>query len=222
MMGGALWLRARPRHKVLFAVLFAVAVAAVFQFAPPQWMERMATIKTYQNDASAESRLYFWQLSWAMAEHHPIFGAGFRWMYFPTIANSALADSGLPALKEGRAAHSIWFEMLGDHGFIGLFLFVGLIVTGLINAAWIVRRSEGVPKLKWANDLGRALQASIVGLAAGGSFASLAMWDGCYLVLIVGAAARIIAAKELTAMGISRPGIIAPKQNNTSSVPVPA
>ena len=78
--------------------------------------------------------------------------------------------------------------------------------------------------LRWANDLGRALQASIIGFAAGGTFASLEMWDGYYLILVIAASARVIVAKELakapvvggtvakrsnrTAMSVARPAII--------------
>ena len=106
----------------------------------------MNTIETYKDDASAEGRLYYWQLSWAMAQHHPVFGAGFRWSYFPDVIefNSCSAPVCRP-LTRPRAAHSIWFQTLGDQGFVGLALFVGLFLTGLLNAAWIVRRSAGIP-----------------------------------------------------------------------------
>jgi putative inorganic carbon (hco3(-)) transporter len=221
-MGATLWLRARLAQKFVFAVVFAIAVAGVLEYAPPEWFERMNTIQTYKEDQSAESRLYVWQLSWAMAQHHPILGAGYRWMYFPTIVNSALADSGLPALTRPRAAHSIWFQMLSDHGFVGLGLFIALFVAGLLNAAWIVRRSKGIPALQWANDLGRALQASIIGFAAGGTFASLEMWDGYYLVLVIAAAARIIVAKECRATAVRRGGASIPEQRNGQRSPVPA
>jgi probable O-glycosylation ligase (exosortase A-associated) len=197
LMGAALWLRARWLHKFTLGILFAVLIAGVYQYAPPEWFDRMSTIKTYQSDTSAESRLYVWQLSWAMAERHPIMGAGFRWLYFPPLVNEELAGSGLPRLTQMRAAHSIWFEMLSDHGFVGLAIFVGLLVTGLVNAAWLVRRSKKIPALKWANDLGRALQASIVGFAAGGTFASLEMWDGFYIVVVFAASARLIVAREI-------------------------
>lgn len=203
LMGATFWLRARLAHKFMLAVVFAIAVAGVFEFAPSQWFDRMGTIQTYQSDESAESRLYFWQLSWAMAQHHPVTGAGYRWLYFPTIVNSTLADSGLPAIHKPRAAHSIWFQMLSDHGFVGLGLFLGLFVAGLLNAGWIVRQSKQIPSLRWANDLGRALQASIIGFAAGGTFASLEMWDGYYIVLVIAAAARVIVAKELAQKPVS-------------------
>ncbi len=214
-MGAAFWLRARWAHKFIFALVFAVAAAGVFEFAPAEWLGRMATIQTYKEDESAESRLYVWQLAWAMSQHHPVLGAGYRWMYFPTIVNSTLSDSGLPPLTKPRAAHSIWFQMLSDHGFIGLGLFLSLLVTGLLNAAWIVRRSRGVAALHWANDLGRALQASIIGFAAGGTFASLEMWDGFYIILVIGAAARVVVLKEFT----QQPGAAAPRVPRKSAAP---
>jgi hypothetical protein len=43
------------------------------------------------------------------------------------------------------------------------------------------------------------LQASLVGYCAGGSFATQAMFDGFYAVVIIAAAARRIVAAEITA-----------------------
>jgi probable O-glycosylation ligase (exosortase A-associated) len=218
IMGGTFWFRARVAHKIIFAVLFVVAISAVLQYAPPEWLERMGTIETYKDDQSAESRLYFWQLAWAMALHHPVMGAGYRWMYFPNIVNSTLADSGLPALERPRAIHSIWFEMLGNHGFVGLGLFVGLFLTGLVSAAWIVRNTKGNPAMRWADDLGRALQASLIGFAAGGTFVSLEMWDGFYVVVVMAAAARAIVARELSKKPL--PDGVPTLQKRQTSLPV--
>ncbi len=222
LMGATLWFRVRLAHKAVLAVLFAVAVVGVLEYAPPEWLGRMNTIQTYKADESAESRLYVWQLSWAMAQHHPFLGGGYRWMYFPGIVNSELADAGLPQLTKPRASHSIWFQMLSDHGFVGLGLFVGLFSVGLLNAIWIVRRTKTIPSLRWASDLGRALQASIIGFAAGGTFGSLEMWDGYYFVLVVAAAARTVVAKELASTAVSSRAQAARNKPSATTVATPA
>jgi probable O-glycosylation ligase (exosortase A-associated) len=194
-MGAMLWWRSR--RKVSMALLIAVAAVGVWNFAPDEWFERMGTIQTYQTDASAESRLYMWHLTWAMALKRPITGAGFHWSYYPAFVNRQLSDSGLPPLTRPRAPHSNWFEMLGDHGFVGLAIFIAILISTALDARWLVRHSRGNPDLEWANTLGRMLQASLVGYCAGGSFATLAMFDGFYAVVIIAAAARRIVAAEI-------------------------
>ena len=205
------------RRRVLGAALLVAATAAGWHFAPPGWLARMETINTYQQDASAESRLYMWRLSWAMALKHPILGTGVGWSYAVDDVNRQLADSGLhwpfgpstevgnvqfspdnpPPLVYPRVAHSIWFETLSDHGFPALVLFCAILLSVAIDARWLIRYARGHPELVWADQLGRLLQASLIGYAVAGTFASMNLYDGFYVIVIIAAAARRVVAGEL-------------------------
>ena len=194
-MAAVLWLRTRKKLGML--VLIAVAAVGVWKLAPAEWTERMATIETYQKDESAESRLYLWQLSWEMALKRPFTGAGFHWSFDPQSVNRQLWDSTLPKLTRARAPHSDWFEMLGDHGFPGLALYIAIIAAAALDAGWLMRRTRRRPDLLWANNLGRMLQVALIGYCVGGTFATLATYDGFYAVVIIAAAARRVVAAEL-------------------------
>jgi putative inorganic carbon (hco3(-)) transporter len=196
-MGAMLWWRSR--QKVATGLLIAIAAFGVWIFAPPQWFARMSTIETYDKDASAEGRIYFWHLSWAIAMKHPITGAGFQWSFDPVSVNRQLHDDSLPPLTKARAVHSNWFEMLSNHGFVGLAIYLAIIIGVAVDANWLVRHSRGDPDLLWANTLGRMSLASLIGYCAGGTFATWGMYDGFYaLVIIVAAARRILAAEIAT------------------------
>jgi putative inorganic carbon (hco3(-)) transporter len=194
-MASALWLRAR--HKVAVGSVIMVAAVGVLYSAPDEWLGRMETIRTYQEEGSAQGRFYYWQLSWNIALKYPVTGAGFRWTSNPNWVNRELAGSGLPPLARPRATHSIWFETLGNHGFVGLALFVLFFVIAVMDARWLIRRTRDRPDLAWANHFGRMLQVSVIGFAVGGSFVTLGMYDGFYVLVIMGAAARRIVAAEL-------------------------
>ena len=194
-MTSVLWLR--TRHKLAIAIVVVGAVGAVFLFAPAAWFARMQTIETYNEDSSARGRLFFWQLSWAVALKHPITGAGFNWSYNPYWVNSQTAGTGLPPLTRPRAPHSIWFKMVSNHGFVGLSLFVGLFVAAFLDAQWLIARTRDNVELAWANNFGRMLQASLAGFAVGGSFGNLDMYDGFYVLVIMVAAARRVVVAEL-------------------------
>jgi len=203
-VGTMLWWRSH--RKISMTLLIIVAAIGVWNYAPEEWFARMGTIETYQEDASAETRLYLWHLTWAMALKRPITGAGFHWSNNPAWVNHELAGSGLPPLTRARAPHSNWFEMLGDHGFVGLAIFIAILITTALDASWLVRHTRGNPDLEWANNLGRMLQASLVGYCAGGSFSTQAMFDGFYAVVIMNAAARRIVAAEITARNAAAVG----------------
>ncbi|BBM64728.1 hypothetical protein VA249_13740 [Vibrio alfacsensis] len=79
-------------------------------------------------DASAMGRLYAWEAAAKMALDNPLFGVGLDNFYFNYFYYSAHWD-GL-----NHAVHSTWFGVLAETGFLGLFLFVGLIIS-LLKAA---------------------------------------------------------------------------------------
>ena len=200
-MTSVLWLR--TRHKLAIAIVVVGAAVAVFQFAPSTWFARMQTIESYDEDELARGRLFFWQLSWAVALRHPIAGAGFNWSLDPYWVNNEVSGSGLPPLTRPRAPHSIWFKMVSNHGFIGLALFVGLFVAAFLDAQWLVRRTRDNVALAWANNFGRMLQASLVGFGVGGSFGNLDMYDGFYVLVIMVAVARRVVAAELASQRLA-------------------
>ena len=194
-MAAMLWLRARKKIQILLVIV--VAGVGLWHFAPEQWTARMFTIETYQTDASAESRLEMWERAWRLARQSPIVGGGFHWSYDPNVVNNLLLGNDMPRMTRPRAAHSNWFEMLGDHGFPGLALFVVILATTFFDASWLIRHTRRDPKLAWANNLGRMLQVALVGYCAGGSFATQALYDGFYAVVVIAAIARRIVFAEL-------------------------
>ncbi len=200
-MGATLWIRSRKKLQIL--LLLVVAAVGVWNFAPAEWTDRMFTIETYQKDPSAEGRLYMWQRNWALAKQSPIVGGGFHWSYDPDLVNRLFAGSDIPKLVTPLAAHSIWFEMLGDHGFVGLGLFIAILLSTFLDARWLIRQTRRNPDLLWANNLGRMVQVALVGYCAGGSFSTQAMYDGLYAIVIIAAVARRLVAAELTTSKIA-------------------
>ena len=109
------------------------------------------------------------KISLLIALDHPFFGGGMHavqqlsvWStYLPFLHYVNFVDTP-PADENPHAAHSIYFETLGDLGFIGLALFLAVLVATLLSCRKIHRMSKGHPSLAWAADLSRLLQVSIV------------------------------------------------------------
>jgi putative inorganic carbon (hco3(-)) transporter len=192
-MGAVTFLRSRA--KLAIGVLIVTVGLAAYAFAPPQWFNRMQTIETYEQDSSAMSRIYMWQVGLQVAEEYPLFGGGFKRTIFPETVNPFL--HGIPKMPARRDLHSIYLVVLSEHAWIGLALFLTIAGCSWRNCSWLVRRSRGRPDLVWANLLGRMGQAMLVGYLTGGAFLSQAYLDEYWCVIFIFDAARRVVSREI-------------------------
>lgn len=184
-----MWLRSKG--KFVSGIVLAGCVAGAISFMPDGWTSRMNTISTYQQDESASERLVLWGISFKLALSRPLVGAGFTGPY-----NQSAVDTVAPG-GPARAVHSIWFEMLGEHGFPTFLVWVGLTVAAAIYALRLQRMTRDRPELAWAHDLGRMAQVSIVAYLVSGTFLSLSYWDFYWTLLVVIAGAHGLARTAL-------------------------
>ncbi len=176
-------------RKILVGAGLALCLTGVVAFMPDRWSERMSGISSYQADDSASERLVLWGISWRLALDRPLVGAGFTGPYTRNVVDR-VAPGG-PA----RAVHSIWFELLGEHGFPSFIIWVSLSVLGLVQAWRLMRLAHGHPELAWAGDLGRMGLVAITAYLVSGSFLSLSYWDFYWTLLVVLAAAQMLALR---------------------------
>ena len=90
--------------------------------------------------------------------------------------------------NQTRSAHSIYFQVLGEHGFVGLALFVSMLVMTFITLGRVkVPAPSGRPCGRKLRCLRGALQIGLVGYCVSGAFLNLAYFDMLYLYMILGA-----------------------------------
>ncbi len=177
----ALFVGAKSRRPVLTTAVLALGLAAAAAFMPSNWSDRMETIESFDQDTSAVSRLQTWETIWNMVKDRPLFGAGFD------LANPSLYRLYAPRPDyEVFAPHSIYFQALGEHGFIGLALMIALGVTIWRRSRQLAARCMGGPDAQWVPLLMRMVQVSLVVFAVGGAFLGLLHYDlPYYLAAIV-------------------------------------
>lgn len=168
----------RSDKKAVGAIALIAVGAVALSFMPEQWWERMNTITTYQDDASAGGRLNAWWMAFNLAKSN-FFGGGFM-IYKPDLF--ALYAPNPLAI---HAAHSIYFMVLGEHGFIGLFLFLLLWYFVWKSAERLRVQGRKLPQTQWLSHLGAMCQVSLAGYAVGGAFLSLSYYDLPYNILIL-------------------------------------
>lgn len=175
----------KGKHPVRTSLLIVLGVVIAISFMPDSWSRRMETLNSFEADTSAMSRIWTWKTLWAAALDRPILGVGFRADNLAVFSRYAPLD-GFFAVFAGKVfvAHSIYLQMLGEHGFVGLFLFLGLGVTTWLSASKIARQCKDDPEFgSWMPLLMRMVQVSLIGYAAGGAFLSLAYLDLPYYII---------------------------------------
>ncbi len=166
----------RAKRKWLYPLVAAGLLIPAMQFMPENYFSRINTIQDAQSDGSFQGRLDAWGVAWGYAVDHFPFGAGFHGCQ--TIQVFSHYAPG----KETHAAHSIFFQTLGDNGFIGLFIFLALLFVAFRNSMTIRKYSKGNPELGWAYDLSGMIQLSLFVYCLGGSALSFAYYDNMFIL----------------------------------------
>ena len=198
-MGLVFWLRSPS--KIKSAVFILVTTGLVYSFAPDSWFERMQSTENYEVDASALGRITMWQIGLEIAANRPVVGGGFRITFWPDNTKrliGATADN-YAFFDKPRAEHSIYFDVLSEHGYVGLMIFLIITFYSMYNCFWLVRKTRRRSDLVWANLLGRMGQGVLVGYWVCGAFLSQAYLDEYWCMVFLFDAARRVVTRELTA-----------------------
>jgi len=187
VMGTIFWLKSR--NKFFTGVMVAAAIVIVALVMPQEWYDRMSTIKEYEQDASALGRINAWQTAWNVAKVHPT-GGGFEMFQYRTFHVYA------PDPGRVHDVHSVYFEVLGEHGFIGLGLWLLLAFLTWRTGSWAIKQAKLNPEDKWAGDLASMGQVSMVGFGVAGTFLGLSNFDLYYHLLMIIVLTKIILLKE--------------------------
>lgn len=193
MAAVGLWLVLTSRKKLPALTIFIAGVVFVATIAPASWTQRMETIEEAGQDTSFMSRVEAWQVSSAIALRNPLTGGGFHAVATQPVWNQFRGQKGLLGFVDSglnspifRAAHSVYFEIMGDMGFSGFLIFMALLFNALRNGFQISRLArQGGPDLEWAVDLSRALNSTIFAFLVGGLTVSIAYTEFIYMAVML-------------------------------------
>jgi probable O-glycosylation ligase (exosortase A-associated) len=187
----------RSRYKALSIVLVLSSALLVASSAPEKWMNRMGNFVHGQLDNSAERRLNAWQFAFVLAKNYPLTGGGFE-----TFTPELFAKY-VPGL-EFAGPHSCYFQMMGEHGFVGFSLFVGLLISCWLSLRKLHRISRVGPSLEWIAPYAQMLQVSLLGFMVSGAFLAVAYFDLFYQLCAGVIILKILAKKDLQVLLLQR------------------
>jgi len=192
---GYMWWRS-PR-KAVGVIAIMVAVVGVLLYAPDVYFERMSTLSAPSEEGSAAGRMHAWRAGTKMALAHPLgVGAG----NFPNNFPKYRAPD---APNRWMTAHSMYFLILGELGFLGLLLLLKLVFGNFRSNARLRKRLvEEQERLneptRFAADIRtlNAFNASIMGLSVAGAFLSVTYYPHVFVMVGLCIALRRVIAEE--------------------------
>jgi putative inorganic carbon (HCO3(-)) transporter len=175
----ALFLWSKSQRKLLLGICGVAVLLLGYAIMPDSWTQRMDTIQSAEKDDSFQGRVQVWRFSYNIALARPFVGGGLGASEDGTVFNTYSTDY----VPFGRAAHSIYFQVLGDHGFAGLFIYLALLGAVWRQCMAVKKRAARHPELAWAVDLATMIQVSWAGYMVAGAALSMAYYDLAYIEL---------------------------------------
>jgi len=211
----AVWMALHSRRKAMNFAVVAIAAFLLLALAPDAWTERMDSIQFAEKDASFIGRVVAWKISSAIALANPLVGGGFRSLQAYDVWDQfryAQGFMGMFATPDAdlvpHAAHSIYFEIVSDLGFVGLLLFLLILYTPFVLRRQIVRLiGKSAADLEWATDAANALSASMLVYAIGGAALSASYFELMYIIAMLLQVLKIQVAQRVAQRAGEAPGI---------------
>jgi hypothetical protein len=110
-----------------------------------------------------------------------------------------VADQLIDKEATERAAHSIYFQVLGEQGFVGLGIFVALIGSTFISLGRVARLTSITPGQNGLGKLSRAIQTGVTSFIVSGAFLSRAYFDLFYHLIAIAIILEKLAEQRFSA-----------------------
>lgn len=179
----------RLKQRFLLLPVAGLAIAVALLFAPEEWRHRMDPTRSDAVDASARARFNAWNYAWNLASEYPVAGGGFDTFTHELFAR--YAPNG--AIIHGP--HSVYFEILAEHGFVGLALYLTLIASCFATTFSLSRAAKrrGDPVVA---QYCLMFQFCITGFLISGIFLGRAYFDYYFTIVACIAALKRVITEE--------------------------
>jgi len=177
----------RSRRKRQFTLVFLAILSMVPALAGREIRARFFTVEQYETDSSANQRFDSWKAAIAIANDYPLTGVGLR--------NSALITYRYGADSQGRVIHSQYLATLADEGYVGLALYLAVIVGTWITmrrTRRMLKQQPDDPTARMAHSMLSGIECSLVVFWIGTSFLAIEMFELPYVLMLLAAQTSLL------------------------------
>lgn len=204
-IGALVWF---SKDRVRNALLIILGAVCFFFVIPEDYRSEIRSISDTE-DKTRQGRLYQWGVGWDMFVDNPIVGVGtgnYAWRVTEYEVQSEDYVAGAYRLHGGRAAHSLYFTLLPEHGAVGaaiFFLILWEIVKKLKER--MPRRIQGAHASHetLVELFSRATMVSLISFLATGVFISVLYYPVYWYIVGFTFCASIIGSNKYVGKSIS-------------------
>ncbi len=163
---------------LIFILLFLPLLT--LDVLPERIQSRFDQLVNYEEEASAESRFWNWELCWRVGLASPLTGEGFNYY------QKSMYQRFYPEFQERWgtevvwACHSMWFTIWGEHGIPTFMLWVILLCSCFLSLRKVQRFARLNKDLQWLEHYAWMIQISLVVYCIVGTFLDIAYFDVFY------------------------------------------
>jgi putative inorganic carbon (HCO3(-)) transporter len=201
------------RRKVALTFVLLGGLVAILPMMGEEWTERILTTFQARGEDSALGRLLAWQWTWDFAARNPA-GGGFD-AYRASYGVTERPDGTEFSIK-GLASHNIFFEVLGEQGWIGFGIFLSIFAVFFFNMTKVRYKARRRQDLAWMGGLASALMQSTLIFMTGGFFVAVAHQPLHYYLIMFAVSLSALMARELAVPAVP----VAPSSQDAASAPL--
>jgi len=168
----------RSPWRVRFGMALVVGALIAAPFIPDRLSERIGSIGEQESqetrDGSVQGRFEAWRTAWNIAVDRPLTGAGFRALWDTDIWLKYFGGSDFMAVRD---THSLYFEVLSEHGFVGFGLYLLVLASTMVSLWRIRRRWTGHPEYGYIANYAEMTQLCLYPYMIAGAFITVAYFD---------------------------------------------
>lgn len=182
---GFMFLKSKRKFmlSMIIVILSGLFVTLISDDSMDSYTQRYSTIDDYEEDKSFQGRVFAWNYGYETALQNPILGQGFGAYQGASMVYDGEGRKLKGEKKAFIDAHSIYFEAMGEHGFVGFILFIFAGVAAFFKARSIEMQAAKSMQTYWERDLAIVIQSALIFYFVGGIVISHTYVDYYYLVL---------------------------------------
>ena len=189
---GLIILKSRYKAVMLFAAGGVIVVAlpmlwmlTLGDVLPERVHDRLDDLVNANEEASAVSRYWNWELCRRVGVENPLKGEGFDF-YSPEMYPKYYPEF-IEKYGSGKvwSCHSMWLTVLAEHGVIAFALWIVLLISCFLSLRRVEVMSRKYLELAWMGYYAWMLQVSFVAYMVVGTFLDTAYFDVFYQLVAV-------------------------------------
>ena len=190
-------------NKVLWLIVLVIIALGIVNLMPDTWLNRMDSVENADEDSSFMGRVIAWKIAILIAMDN-FFGGGFRavenmnvWYQYSLEFSKVDFITSPDAPPYFKATHSAYFQVLSNHGFIGLFIYLLMLLTAYIKLIIIELRAIKNQLESWIIMLSKMLKLALVSFSFSSAAVNLAYFDFLYAIFAMVVALSTIVAQQI-------------------------